>query len=129
MASAEEDLAALEIDQRELRRLDPEGAACAPRSDAGTQDPESVVERITVAVELDGESGHIPLVFEVGATSASASVARESVEGMGHDVRGKAVAQDWQQSGVFWGVFVSETAVGVFTLWLFTRGSWKKVQV
>jgi hypothetical protein len=26
-------------------------------------------------------------------------------------------------------VFVSETAVGLFTLWLFSRGSWKSAQV
>ena len=32
-------------------------------------------------------------------------------------------------SGVFWAVFVSETAVGLFTLWLFSRGRWKTVQV
>ena len=32
-------------------------------------------------------------------------------------------------SGVFWGVFVSETAVGLFTLWLFSRGRWKTTQV
>jgi putative MATE family efflux protein len=32
-------------------------------------------------------------------------------------------------TGVFWGVFVSETAVGVFTLWLFSRGRWKAVKV
>ena len=32
-------------------------------------------------------------------------------------------------SGVFWGVFVSETGVGLFTLWLFTRGSWKRARV
>src|SRR5690606_33603384 len=31
-----------------------------------------------------------------------------------------------EQSGVFWGVFVSETSVGLFTLWLFSRGGWKK---
>jgi Na+-driven multidrug efflux pump len=35
----------------------------------------------------------------------------------------------WSHSGVFWGVFVSETAVGVFTLWLFSRGRWKTVKV
>ncbi|MFN3750693.1 MAG: MATE family efflux transporter [Thiobacillus sp.] len=35
----------------------------------------------------------------------------------------------WAASGVFWGVFVSETAVGVFTLWLFSRGRWKTVRV
>ena len=40
-----------------------------------------------------------------------------------------AVGLDWQQSGVFWGVFVSETSVGLFTLWLFTRGRWKSAQV
>lgn len=32
-------------------------------------------------------------------------------------------------SGVFWGVFVSETSVGMFTLWLFSRGRWKSVKV
>jgi putative MATE family efflux protein len=35
----------------------------------------------------------------------------------------------WRQSGVFWGVFISETSVGLFTLWLFTRGRWKTAQV
>jgi putative MATE family efflux protein len=40
-----------------------------------------------------------------------------------------AVALDWQHSGVFWGVFISETAVGLFTLWLFTRGRWKTARV
>ncbi len=40
-----------------------------------------------------------------------------------------AVKLDWQHSGVFWGVFVSETSVGLFTLWLFTRGRWKTAQV
>ncbi|WP_082538718.1 MATE family efflux transporter [Lysobacter sp. Root494] len=40
-----------------------------------------------------------------------------------------AIQLDWQQSGVFWGVFVSETSVGLFTLWLFSRGKWKTVQV
>lgn len=32
-------------------------------------------------------------------------------------------------SGVFWAIFISETAVGLFTLWLFTRGKWKSVKV
>lgn len=32
-------------------------------------------------------------------------------------------------TGVFWAIFVSETAVGLFTLWLFTRGGWKKAVV
>ena len=40
-----------------------------------------------------------------------------------------AITLGWQQSGVFWGVFISETSVGLFTLWLFYRGSWKKVKV
>jgi putative MATE family efflux protein len=40
-----------------------------------------------------------------------------------------AIGLDWQQSGVFWGVFISETSVGMFTLWLFTRGRWKTAQV
>ena len=40
-----------------------------------------------------------------------------------------ATGLDWQQSGVFWGVFVSETSVGLFTLWLFTRGKWKTAKV
>lgn len=40
-----------------------------------------------------------------------------------------AISLGWQQSGVFWAVFVSETSVGLFTLWLFTRGRWKTVQL
>jgi putative MATE family efflux protein len=40
-----------------------------------------------------------------------------------------AVQLGWQHSGVFWGVFVSETSVGLFTLWLFSRGTWKTAQV
>ena len=40
-----------------------------------------------------------------------------------------AIARDWQHSGVFWAVFVSETAVGLFTLWLFSRGRWKTAKV
>ena len=35
----------------------------------------------------------------------------------------------WQHSGVFWGVFISETGVGLFTTWLFSRGKWKTVKV
>jgi putative MATE family efflux protein len=34
-----------------------------------------------------------------------------------------------QETGVFWAVFVSETSVGLFTLWLFSRGKWKTAQV
>lgn len=40
-----------------------------------------------------------------------------------------AIPMNWAHTGVFWGVFVSETAVGVFTLWLFTRGRWKTAKV
>ena len=32
-------------------------------------------------------------------------------------------------TGVFWAIFISETSVGLFTLWLFTRGGWKKFQL
>lgn len=37
-----------------------------------------------------------------------------------------AIHYGWQESGVFWGVFLSETSVGLFTLWLFTKGRWKQ---
>ncbi len=40
-----------------------------------------------------------------------------------------AIHLHWEHSGVFWGVFVSETSVGLFTLWLFTRGRWKNYKV
>lgn len=40
-----------------------------------------------------------------------------------------AISLGWQQTGVFWGVFFSETSVGLFTLWLFSRGKWKTVKV
>ena len=40
-----------------------------------------------------------------------------------------AIWLDWRESGVFWAVFISETSVGLFTLWLFNRGSWKTVKV
>lgn len=40
-----------------------------------------------------------------------------------------ALQLDLMATGVFWGVFVSETGVGLFTLWLFTRGGWKTSQV
>jgi len=40
-----------------------------------------------------------------------------------------AIHLGWKELGVFWGVFVSETSVGVFTLWLFTRGRWKNASV
>lgn len=31
--------------------------------------------------------------------------------------------------GIFWAIFVSETSVGLFTLWLFKKGKWKNVKV
>jgi putative MATE family efflux protein len=40
-----------------------------------------------------------------------------------------AIRLDWEHSGVFWGTFISETSVGLFTLWLFSRGKWKTVKV
>ena len=38
-------------------------------------------------------------------------------------------SQQLQATGVFWAVFVSETSVGLFTLWLFSRGRWKTARV
>lgn len=40
-----------------------------------------------------------------------------------------AVPMGGAHSGVFWGIFISETSVGLFTLWLFTRGRWKRARV
>ncbi len=40
-----------------------------------------------------------------------------------------ALTLNWGHSGVFWGVFISETTVGIFTLWLFSRGKWKLSKV
>ena len=40
-----------------------------------------------------------------------------------------AVVLDKGYSGVFWGCFYAETSVGLVTLWLFSRGSWKTVVV
>ena len=40
-----------------------------------------------------------------------------------------AIYLNWEQSGVFWAVFISETSVGLFTLWLFNKGNWKTVKV
>ncbi|MEM9391797.1 MAG: MATE family efflux transporter [Bacteroidota bacterium] len=40
-----------------------------------------------------------------------------------------ALVMDWGYLGVFWAVFISETSVGAFTLWMFTRGNWKKATV
>ncbi len=36
---------------------------------------------------------------------------------------------DLGYSGIFWAIFISETSVGLFTLWLFKKGKWKNVQV
>jgi putative MATE family efflux protein len=32
-------------------------------------------------------------------------------------------------TGVFWAIFVSETSVGLFTLWLFNKGTWKGTKI
>ncbi|MBE0662496.1 MAG: MATE family efflux transporter [Bacteroidales bacterium] len=40
-----------------------------------------------------------------------------------------AIHMGWEYSGVFWAVFISETSVGIFTLWLFTHGKWKKTSL
>ncbi len=40
-----------------------------------------------------------------------------------------AIHFGWGHSGVFWAVFISESSVGLFTLWLFSRGRWKTVKV
>lgn len=40
-----------------------------------------------------------------------------------------AVPLNWGYHGVFWGVFVAETAAGLGTLWLFRKGKWKTVTV
>jgi putative MATE family efflux protein len=36
---------------------------------------------------------------------------------------------EMKYTGVFWAIMISETSVGLFTLWLFKRGGWKKVEV
>ncbi len=40
-----------------------------------------------------------------------------------------AIKLGWEHSGVFWAVFISETSVGLFTLWLFSRGGWKTTKL
>jgi putative MATE family efflux protein len=40
-----------------------------------------------------------------------------------------AIYFNWEHSGVFWAVFFSETAVGLYTLWLFNKGKWKAFKV
>lgn len=40
-----------------------------------------------------------------------------------------AIKLNWSHSGVFWAVFISETSVGIFTLWLFRKGKWKNTKV
>jgi Na+-driven multidrug efflux pump len=34
-----------------------------------------------------------------------------------------------EYTGIFWAIFIAETSVGLFTLWLFTKGKWKQVEV
>ena len=40
-----------------------------------------------------------------------------------------AIKLGWQHSGVFWSILISETSVGLFTLWLFKKGKWKTAKV
>ena len=40
-----------------------------------------------------------------------------------------AIILNWGYTGVFWAVFFSETSVGIFTLWLFSKGKWKMTKV
>ncbi len=40
-----------------------------------------------------------------------------------------SITWDMNYAGVFWAIMISETAVGLFTFWLFTRGGWKKAEV
>lgn len=40
-----------------------------------------------------------------------------------------AIKMEWGYSGVFWAIFFSETSVGIFTLWLFSKGKWKTMKV
>lgn len=40
-----------------------------------------------------------------------------------------ALKYNWNYEGVFWASFISETSVGIFTLWLFSKGKWKTYQV
>lgn len=42
---------------------------------------------------------------------------------------GLSIILNWRESGVFWGMFISEISVGLFTLWLFTKGKWKNIKV
>ncbi len=39
----------------------------------------------------------------------------------------KTLGMDY--TGVFWAIMISETSVGLFTLWLFKRGKWKQMEV
>lgn len=40
-----------------------------------------------------------------------------------------AITLEWGYTGVFWGVFFSETSAGITTFFLFRRGKWKSVIV
>lgn len=34
-----------------------------------------------------------------------------------------------EHTGIFWAIFIAETSVGLFTLWIFTKGKWKNIEV
>jgi len=36
---------------------------------------------------------------------------------------------DFGYTGVFWAIMISETSVGIYTFWLFTKGKWKTNQI
>jgi len=40
-----------------------------------------------------------------------------------------AIHYNWEHSGVFWAVLVTESLAGVFTVWLFSKGKWKTSKV
>ncbi|QNL22995.1 MATE family efflux transporter [Hyphobacterium sp. CCMP332] len=40
-----------------------------------------------------------------------------------------AIHLNWNQSGVFWAVFISESSVGLFTFYMFRKGKWKTYKV
>ena len=40
-----------------------------------------------------------------------------------------AIILNWGYTGVYWGCFFAETSAGLFTLWLFTKGTWKTVRI
>ena len=40
-----------------------------------------------------------------------------------------ALKWGWNEQGVYWAVLFSEVGIGLFTLWLFSRGKWKTHQI